>query len=210
MVGLDDIRITKKIFKWDIAEHSVNNKSNFCAHVKQILCEMGKKESYHRVEQIDLNSVKLNILEREKTKWINEVVKFSKLDLSRKIKQSFGPEMYVKLNMDRYDKSLLSQFRYGILPLEIETGRYRGVERENRVCTLCNEGVIEDQIHFALRCPIYNDLRNDFYNICMERIPNWVNLTDIDRIATLFDHHPRMFGKYIKKIFLHRKSVLYN
>ncbi len=105
-----------------MAEHSLNNRANFCAHVKQILCEMGKGESYHRVEQIDLNSVKLNILEREKTKWIIEVVKFSKLDLLRKIKQSFGPQMYLKLNMDRYDRSLLSQFRYGILPLEIETG----------------------------------------------------------------------------------------
>ncbi len=44
----------------------------------------------------------------------------------------------------------------------------------------------------------------------MERIPNWVNLTHINRIATLFDHNPRMFGKYIEKIFLHRKGVLYN
>ena len=71
---------------------------------------MGKRESYHRVEQLDLNSVKLNILEREKTKWNNEVVKFSILDLLRNIKQSFGPELYLKLNMDRYDRSLFSQF----------------------------------------------------------------------------------------------------
>ena len=133
-----------------MAEHSLKIKWNFCAHVKQILCEMGKRESYHRVEQIDLNSVRLDILQREKTKWNDEVVKFSMLDLLRKIKQSFGPQMYLKLNMDRYDRSLLSQFRYGILPLEIETGWYKGVERENRVCTLCNEGVVQDQIHFAL------------------------------------------------------------
>ncbi len=84
------------------------------------------------------------------------------------------------------------------------------MERDNRICTLCNDGVTEDQIHFAFRCPVYNDVRNEFNNICTERIPNWVNLTDIDKIATLFDKHPRMFGKYIRKLFLHRKNVLYN
>ncbi len=202
-------RITKKIFNWDRMEHNANNKSNFSAHAKQIICDMGKKESYRKVEQIDLDMAKTTALERDKSRWSEEVVKFSKLDLLTKMKTCFGVESYLKVNMDRYDKSLLSQFRYGILPLELETGRYKNIARENRICTLCNTG-IEDQIHFALKCPIYNDIRNEFFNLCNERINDWVNLNDTEKIARLFYEHPRMFGKYIRKIFVHRKSILFN
>ncbi len=46
LVSLDDNRVTKKVFKWDMKEHSESNKSNFCARVKQILSELGDKESY--------------------------------------------------------------------------------------------------------------------------------------------------------------------
>ncbi len=135
-------------------------------------------------------------------------MKFSKLDLLAKIKTCFGVESYLKVNMDRYDQSLLSQFRYGILPLELETGRYKNIVRENRICTLCNTG-LEDQIHFAFKCPLYDDIRNDFFITCIERINNWADLNDTEKIARLFNDYPRMFGKYIRKIFVHRKSILF-
>ncbi len=117
--------------------------------------------------------------------------------------------MYLQLDLDRYDKSLLSQYRYGILPLEIETGRYRGLDREHRICTLCNEGMIEDQIHFTFKCPIYDNFRTEFIDTCRDRIIGWNILTDIGKISTLFTHQPRLFGKYIKKTFSHRKGLLY-
>ncbi len=209
LVGLENSRITKKIFKWDMKEHNVTNKSNFCARVKQILCDIGDKESYRRARRVDLDTIKSKIIDREKSRWAEDVVKFPKLDLLTKIKSSFGVESYLKINMDRYDKSLLSQFRYGILPIELETGRYKAIARENRICTLCNTGV-EDQIHFALKCPTYNEIRNDFNNTCLERVTDWINMSDTEKIACLFDDHPRMFGKYIRKIFLHRKNLIFN
>ncbi len=111
--------------------------------------------------------------------------------------------------MDRYDRSLLSQLRYGILPLEIETGRYKNVARDHRICTLCNTAV-EDQIHFVFKCPTYENIRNDFYVTCEDRVTNWAELSDTQRIAILFENHPRMFGKYVKKLFVHRKNILFN
>ncbi len=115
----------------------------------------------------------------------------------------------MQLELDRYDKCLLSQFRYGILPLEIETGRYKNLAREQRQCTLCNSGSIEDQIHFAFTCPVYNDARAEFNKTCKERIVGWDILTNIGKVASLFKEQPRLFGKYIKKIFLHRKSLIF-
>ena len=68
-----------------------------------------------------MNYGKQKIMEKEKIHWSTEVKKFSKLDLRAKIKPNFGTEKYLELDLDCYDKSLLSQFRYGILLLEWET-----------------------------------------------------------------------------------------
>jgi hypothetical protein len=35
-----------------------------------------------------------------------------------------------------------------ISDLSIETGRYFGVERENRTCSLCNQQEIGDEFHY--------------------------------------------------------------
>ncbi len=48
------------------------------------------------------------------------------------LSQRFPLARYLQLNIDKYEKSLLSQVRYGILPLRVETGRLR-VKQEKSV-----------------------------------------------------------------------------
>ena len=50
--------------------------------------------------------------------------------------------------MSKHLRSLLTQLHSGTLPLEIETGRYYGVTREQRICKQCNLNVIENEQHF--------------------------------------------------------------
>ncbi len=209
LVALDDNRLTKKIFIWDRNEHNLANKSNFCAQVKQILCDIKQKDSYRKLEAVDINYSEQQVRDGEISKWSNAVTKFSKLDLLAEIKPTFGTEEYLKMDLDRYDKSLLSQFRYGILPIEIETGRYKNLERKDRKCTLCNTGEIEDQLHFALKCPIFNQYRSAFVDKCRDRIVGRDILTDTGKISALFNEQARLFGKYLRKTFLHRKTLIY-
>ncbi len=173
------------------------------------MCDIKQKDSYRKLEPVDVNSGEKQILSGEEFNWSNDVLKFSKLDLLADVKNSFGTEKYLEMDLDRYDKSLLSQFRYGILPIAVETGRYKGLDRNERICTLCDAEEVENQIHFALKCSTYTQFRNDFVNTCRDRIVGWDILTDIGKISALFCHQPRLFGKYIKKIFLYRKSLLY-
>ena len=44
----------------------------------------------------------------------------------------------------------------------IEEGRYRGVERNERVCPFCTMNVVEDEYHFLLVCPMYRELRKTY------------------------------------------------
>ena len=73
-------------------------------------------------------------------------------------KTRINPEVYVT-NVPRYGRTTLARLRCGSLPLKIETGRYTNVHLEDRICELCNSNEVEDEMHFAITCPFYNDIR---------------------------------------------------
>ena len=46
--------------------------------------------------------------------------------------------------------------------------------------------------------------------MCICRLADMANFSDTEKINILFNEHPRMLGKYIRKIFIQRKSILFN
>ncbi len=176
---------------------------------KQIIIDLGKRESYFNRTIIDLELAKTSIFDKEKTKWKENVKEKPKLDFFSCIKPNFCVEPYIKLNISRYERSLLSQLRYGILQIQLETGRYKQEDRNNRLCKICNGGEVEDQCHFVFKCPAYMIRRSIFNDNAKIKIPHWDNLDDISKFKLLFEEHPRMLAKYVKDIFLYRKSLIY-
>ena len=55
--------------------------------------------------------------------------------------------------MSKHLRSLLTQLRSGTLPLEIETGRYYDITREQRICKQCQLYILENEQHFLFDCP---------------------------------------------------------
>ena len=90
--------------------------------------------------------------------WIVDVNDNRKLILYREFKHSFCYEQYLDVLKVRKFRHALAQIRSGHHELEIETGRYNDVARVERLCKLCHVE-IEDEIHFILKCRVYNDLR---------------------------------------------------
>ncbi len=76
-----------------------------------------------------------------------------------KFKDNIYTEKHVQYCSFRKRRSLLAQFRLGILPLLIETGRFRNMIPEERLCFICNRNVIEDEQHFAYVCNEYSQLK---------------------------------------------------
>ncbi len=56
------------------------------------------------------------------------------------------------------------QFRIGILPLHIETGRFRNVKINERKCYVCNNEYMENEFHFLFVCNAYIEFWNVLYN----------------------------------------------
>ena len=48
------------------------------------------------------------------------------------------------------------------LCLSIETGRYHHIDRNNRICSLCNMNILENEYHFVLVCPLYSTIRDKY------------------------------------------------
>ena len=117
-------------------------------------------------------------------------------------------EEYVKINLKRRERSVLAQFRLGILPIRIETGRFIGEKVEDRLCRMCNQNQIENEIHFLFHYPLYNDIRLDVLSCLI--IDTISSKTDNDKLYLLMNNYPRKTAKYLISSLERRKRFLYS
>ncbi len=140
LVRLPEESLTKKVFNW------------YGVHSYPWL-----KDASVIFSLSDLNHIFRNNLQCKREIWSKP-----KLRNYIQIKGNFCTEPYITLNLKRGHWSQCAQLRSGTLPLAIE-GRYKGIPREQRICVLCDLGVVEDEFHFPFHCPVYSDLRNHLF-----------------------------------------------
>lgn len=87
----------------------------------------------------------------------------SKMVMYQSLKASYVGEEYLRRMPVTPALYELLKFRCGSHDLEIEKGRYRGVPRDQRICTNCNLGRIEDEAHFLFECPRYYVVRGQYH-----------------------------------------------
>lgn len=64
-------------------------------------------------------------------------------------------------------RTALARFRTSSHNLAIETGRWvrpTKIPQENRKCTCCSLDMVEDEMHFVFDCPLYYQVRGEFYS----------------------------------------------
>ena len=110
------------------------------------------------------------ILQHEEKDWRYRMVekkernnKSSKLRNYVVFKKKLCMEKYLIFSSNSTGRILHTSLRNGTNALEIERGRWKGIPKEYRYCTLCDLKQVEDEKHFVLHCPIYHDLRIKFY-----------------------------------------------
>ena len=71
------------------------------------------------------------------------------------------------------------------MALRIETGRYENpkLPEEQRVCLICGQNTVENEIHFLIYCPVYEEKRTELFN-SIERL-DFPNMTDTQKIQYL-------------------------
>ena len=177
-------------------------------YVNKLLTMLQKSVDFIYKNIVSLKECKLLFSEKTRIDWSLSVQKKPKLRSYMEFKQHYKLEKYVSFNYTKQERSLTAQFRSGILPLRIETGRYRFEPLDQRICTFCNKGEIESEQHFVFSCDLYSDERIELFR--RNNLDKNNNISCNDKLFILFENYTNNIVTYIKNCFLKRKSVLYD
>ena len=119
----------------------------------------------HTLQHFNVQWLKLTIkqiLRDQHQQFMNsEMHNSSKATYYKLFKNDIDFEEYLdKLNDG--DRIIFCKFRTTNHRLIIETGRWSGVNREDRICNLCNQGLVGDEYHYLLECTYFNDERKTY------------------------------------------------
>ena len=200
-------RLTRQIFDWDCI-HALQNKPSWANKVGELLDICGHSDLKSRrlltvpVKDV-LRSVKIILTKKFEEKWFADIQSMPKLRTYQTLKSDFCTETYVKV-LPPSTRSVIAQMRCGVFPLSLETGRWRGVALENRLCRACSMDEVETELHFLVSCPLYHELRKKF--IFSDAPVNFSLLSDADKLSFLLNESFSNTALFIKEAYVMRNN----
>ena len=98
----------------------------------------------------------------------------------------------------------MSKLFAGCLKLQVEIDRYKGIDRNQRFCKLCNVNLVEDNSHFLWECTELIDKRAE-----LERYLNLEDKTSAEKCTILSEKMDDKIAKEIYRIWTARNNKLY-
>ena len=205
LLKLDNGRLTKRVFMWDRQQGSLG----WASDMKKLFEFMDRCEIYDNMVPLPTEAAWANLYEKECQSWNESVQNTPKLRTYSLFKEQFKADDYVYLRCRKF-RSMMSQLRLGILPLEIETGRWKSIEVENRLCKLCSLNRVEDEYHFLFDCEVYSDDRVNFFIEISISYHEFMALSVKDRWKYIMSEPNAVkTAKFIYSLFEKRRSVLF-
>ena len=141
---------------------------------------------------MNIPDTKSALLKDYTTAWKDVVRSKPKLVLYQATKPGWGAAEHITSNLPKAQRALVSQLRLGVLPLELEVGRFVRTPREERFCKMCDTG-IEDELHFLFDC----DRLSPQHSKLIRMLPELQNFDEpIERYKFLLQF-PHVFAKHI-------------
>ena len=201
LVKMQNDRLTKRVGEYLLIHL---NDSNWISRLYDILEKVKKTDYILEGREIDLFEIKYQFSDLMHEEWSSSVGYKPKLRNYTKFKQELYVEDYVKVNICRMQRSLIAQLRMGILPLNIETGRYFRKPLNERLCLLCDQNQIEDEYHFLCVCPVYKVERERFCS----SIPGFEHLLPENQLISMMTSKITNLVKYVGTIWYKRKMLM--
>ena len=123
--------------------------------IKQLFNEQNIFETYANKSPCIIQDVNLFYKTKSNRETLDEINSKLKLRTYRLFKDNVSTEGYVKYSVHRKKRPLMAQFRLGVLPLKIESGRYQNMPEEQSTCDTCRN-TVENETHFIFDCPQYS------------------------------------------------------
>ena len=112
------------------------------------------------------------------SEWSEGLRSHTSLTLYREIKSTFEISPYLLKMKNRKYRNAIAKIRLSSHQLAIEKGRHANIERNERKCFQCTDE-IEDEFHFILSCPVYEDLRKTYIHKYFYTRPSMYKLTNL-------------------------------
>ena len=127
-------------------------------------------------------------------------------------KKTHKYESYLNINNFEHRRAI-SKIRTSSHRLEIETGRWSNIPRNQRYCKNCILQKVEDERHFLFECHIYQQERKELYNtikskinVDLSRSPTYEKLEEFFYSGDLAILNA--FGKFVKNGFQKRENTI--
>ena len=108
----------------------------------------------------DLDVATARLLRLNQNKWWLEASEKPKLETFLQIHDRSLTQPVIRKNLSRSQRSVVMKFKCGVSTLWIETGRYKDIPCELKICRICTSGEVESEQHFLMKCEALSEVRN--------------------------------------------------
>ena len=156
-------RLNTQIFEWDYM-HA--RRGTWCYDIKKILekCDMSELYEQKSAGHDTVAKVRDNLRHIDSEQRKSDMATMFRMKVYRELNGDYNctaPARYLLVPFSRHQGAALARLRSGTLALAIETGRYRQVNAEERLCKQCQWGSVEDELHFLFVCPKHTGRRDE-------------------------------------------------
>ena len=104
----------------------------------------------------------------------------------------------------------MTKFKCGVLPIMIETGRYKDVPLEDRLCQICTDKCVKDEQHFSGTCKALSHIRGKFKEKFCEEGIDIGNISVQTVKSMLHPDHIKLSCDLLQELFEERKVLMYD
>ena len=222
LTGMNTSRLNKRVFSWAY-EQAKNGGKNW---VYRVIDHFNKSElgqfanalvTYDK--HFVVNNVENTMYRKYVENWFTVINRETairgngrnKLRTYRLFKTAFQKEKYVCSRISFSHRSSLAKFRCGVAPLRLETGRFEGLDEEERVCFNCPQEV-ESEEHVLIRCPVYDDIRRNTLFEARYFYENFENMSNTEQMCIMLadERLVKSAAKTCNDILARRRRILYS
>ena len=223
----DQHRIARRVLVWstELAEKGLKN---WCWRIKKMSVALQMHDEYlyslalpddGLVETV-APLVKKKLLHIANNEWIEKLNKPSKntetggkLRYYKLIKTDPTPAHFVLAPLTPGQRWVLASLRAGCLPMAVETGRYRSpkVPLAERLCNVCSEGAVEDELHFVTYCKPLSTERQVLFLKLADLNSDFLSLSNFDKLIFIMhaEDCTTIIARGLYKMYQLRMSLLY-
>jgi len=190
---MDDTRLVRNVYDMSRKTYLKKGNRNWCYSIHRLAMKYGLVDLWddeniiHQGDATQLQKswntfIYKRVQEVEEKSWldiINHKKKKPKLRTYKSFKSKLVLEPYLLSEHQKSARFILTSIRTGTNKLRVDTGRQKKPKKEpleDRICTVCKCGAVEDEKHFVLDCKMFESLRIHMIEKIKAKTQNLYNL----------------------------------